>query len=55
MYIYIFEDGEFKKVAQTHEDDFESVRNRDLEIIDISDPKNPLYYTGESWDTLEEG
>lgn len=59
MYIYIFEDGGIKKVGLNHfsEDDLESVREGILEIIDITDPKNPTYYTGEfnEWAPLENG
>ena len=54
MYIYIFEDGTIKKCTTIDEDDTFSVEDGVLDILDISDPKNPKYLikTNE-WTDLE--
>ena len=54
MYLYIFKDGEVKHARfKPCEDDLENVDNGFLDIIDITNPENPLdYYDGE-WHVLE--
>lgn len=54
MYLYIFEDGEIKKSgAIPCGDDLQNVDNGILDIIDISDPRNPLQYYNGDWHDLE--
>ena len=48
MYLYFFSDGEITKIDTIQEDDLQAIDNGDLQIVDISDPKNPReYYEGE--------
>jgi hypothetical protein len=52
MYIFIFDDGSFKKSALIQDGDIEAVENGILEIINISE--NPKYYGGNGeWVDLE--
>jgi len=54
MYIFIFEDGTIKKVAECGPGDFDSVESGCLEIIDITNYLNPVYYLGNGkWEDLE--
>lgn len=54
MYIFIFEDGTIKKGRMIISDDLLSVEDGILEIIDITEPKKPLYYHGDGeWKDLE--
>ena len=52
MYIFIFEDGSFKKGETVLEDDLDAVESGILEIIDISG--EPKFYSGNGeWQDLE--
>jgi len=47
MYIYIFEDGSVKKSSTYSDEDAVSVGDGILDVIDISNPDNPIAADGE--------
>lgn len=53
MYLFIFEDGTIKKSSSYSDEDFESVENGYLDIVDISDPENPKVINGTEWEAVE--
>lgn len=55
MYILIFEDGTIKKAHELCNDDFVSVDDGILNIIDITYPSSPKYAVGDgTWEEIED-
>ena len=52
MYIYVFEDGSVGKSKEFADEDKESVDAGILEVIDISNPDNPVTYYNNKWHDL---
>ncbi len=50
MYLFIFEDGAIKKSDSVTQDDLDSDY---LQIIDISQPNNPVEYFDGEWQTID--
>ena len=55
MYIFIFEDSTILKNDKYDPEDIISIKDGYLDIIDITNPLNPLIYsrTNDSWELLK--
>lgn len=56
MYLFIFDDGDFRVSSEVAEVDFDELDNGlyDLsQIIDISNPSSLKYYRAGSWDKVD--
>ena len=55
MFLLIFDDFSVKKVTALTEGDYHACDDGYLELINITDPKNPLIYEDSEWVSVEDG
>jgi len=53
QYLYIFEDGSVKTSRSVNDEDLKSTDDGYLEIIDITNPKEPLWHNAGDWLNIE--
>ena len=54
MYVLIFEDGSIRKTKEISQHETGAVESGYLDIVDISDKEDPLFYVDEGWTSIED-
>jgi hypothetical protein len=52
IYLVIFEDGEVRKTSMLQDEDLQSCDDGVLDVIDITNPKDPVNYVNGMWVTV---